>query len=232
MVPVQLVAYVKILEHLAFCSQSHCKIDIVPFKFDSPSPDDLVLSGIAPSRLHPKADTDKVLQLNTPSNNKEHSTEVKIELEGDPSSSTSLAKVKHDDLKDSGSSTKTRGNNGVTSNLNDMSVSSKARSVDTGKSDSATSSSKNKLQKISQPPQIEDNFNQLNLAIVGHVDSGKSTLSGRLLHLLGRISQKERHKYEKEAKQQGKGSFAYAWALDESAEEREGNNYDSGGCLL
>jgi len=34
------------------------------------------------------------------------------------------------------------------------------------------------------------------------VDSGKSTLSGRLLHLLGRISHKEMHKYEKEAKQQ------------------------------
>lgn len=32
------------------------------------------------------------------------------------------------------------------------------------------------------------------------MDSGKSTLSGRLLHLLGRISQKEMHKYEKEAK--------------------------------
>ncbi|KAH9604600.1 hypothetical protein KSS87_000070 [Heliosperma pusillum] len=62
---------------------------------------------------------------------------------------------------------------------------------------------------------------QLNLAIVGHVDSGKSTLSGRLLHLLGQISQKQMHKFEKEAKQQGKGSFAYAWALDESAEERE-----------
>ncbi|GKA83759.1 HBS1-like protein isoform X1, partial [Tanacetum coccineum] len=56
---------------------------------------------------------------------------------------------------------------------------------------------------------------------VGHVDSGKSTLSGRLLHLLGQISQKQMHKYEKEAKSQGKGSFAYAWAMDESAEERE-----------
>ncbi|KAF9614095.1 hypothetical protein IFM89_015357 [Coptis chinensis] len=62
---------------------------------------------------------------------------------------------------------------------------------------------------------------QLNLAIVGHVDSGKSTLSGRLLSLLGKISPKEMRKYEKEAKSQGKGSFAYAWALDESAEERE-----------
>lgn len=28
--------------------------DAVPFKFDSPSPDDLVLSGITPSRLRPK----------------------------------------------------------------------------------------------------------------------------------------------------------------------------------
>lgn len=34
------------------------------------------------------------------------------------------------------------------------------------------------------------------------MDSGKSTLSGRLLHLLGQISHKEMQKYEKEAKQQ------------------------------
>ncbi|XP_015692190.1 HBS1-like protein isoform X2 [Oryza brachyantha] len=62
---------------------------------------------------------------------------------------------------------------------------------------------------------------QLNLAIVGHVDSGKSTLSGRLLHLLGKISKKDMHKNEKEAKEKGKASFAYAWAMDESSEERE-----------
>ena len=42
---------------------------------------------------------------------------------------------------------------------------------------------------------------QLNLAVVGHVDSGKSTLSGRLLHQLGRISRKDMHKYEKESKE-------------------------------
>ncbi|XP_073119141.1 uncharacterized protein [Henckelia pumila] len=71
------------------------------------------------------------------------------------------------------------------------------------------------------PDKVDDGLSQLNLAIVGHVDSGKSTLSGRLLHLLGQISQKEMRKYEMEAKQQGKGSFAYAWALDESVEERE-----------
>uniref|UniRef100_A0ACD5UEY3 Uncharacterized protein n=1 Tax=Avena sativa TaxID=4498 RepID=A0ACD5UEY3_AVESA len=64
-------------------------------------------------------------------------------------------------------------------------------------------------------------LSQLNLAIVGHVDSGKSTLSGRLLHLLGKISKRDMHKNEKEAKEKGKGSFAYAWAMDESTEERE-----------
>eukprot|EP00250_Pteridium_aquilinum_P016106 c22946_g1_i1 orf=65-2017(+) len=60
----------------------------------------------------------------------------------------------------------------------------------------------------------------LHLAIVGHVDAGKSTLMGRLLHILGQVSKKEMHKYEKEAKQIGKGSFSYAWVLDESTEER------------
>lgn len=37
---------------------------------------------------------------------------------------------------------------------------------------------------------------------VGHVDAGKSTLMGRILHLLGRVTQKEMHKNEKESKQQ------------------------------
>ncbi|XP_011652519.1 HBS1-like protein isoform X5 [Cucumis sativus] len=84
-----------------------------------------------------------------------------------------------------------------------------------------TSNPQYKHDKWMLPDKAVDTLTQLNLAIVGHVDSGKSTLSGRLLHLLGRVSQKEMHKYEKEAKSMGKGSFAYAWALDESAEERE-----------
>ncbi|XP_024525914.1 HBS1-like protein isoform X2 [Selaginella moellendorffii] len=60
----------------------------------------------------------------------------------------------------------------------------------------------------------------LNLVVVGHVDAGKSTLMGRILHSLGRVSQKEMHKNTKEANEMGKGSFAYAWALDEGVEER------------
>lgn len=34
------------------------------------------------------------------------------------------------------------------------------------------------------------------------MDAGKSTLMGRILHLLGRVTQKEMHKNEKESKQQ------------------------------
>lgn len=69
--------------------------------------------------------------------------------------------------------------------------------------------------------QSEEGKNLLHLAIVGHVDAGKSSLTGRLLYLMGRVSQKEMHKYEREAKQKGKESFAYAWVLDESPEERQ-----------
>eukprot|EP00252_Welwitschia_mirabilis_P015903 TRINITY_DN3528_c0_g1_i2.p1 TRINITY_DN3528_c0_g1~~TRINITY_DN3528_c0_g1_i2.p1 ORF type:complete len:496 (-),score=103.14 TRINITY_DN3528_c0_g1_i2:312-1799(-) len=61
----------------------------------------------------------------------------------------------------------------------------------------------------------------LHLAFVGHVDSGKSTLAGRLLCLTGQISTKEMHKNQREAKQEGKGSFAFAWILDEGTEERK-----------
>eukprot|EP00271_Cylindrocystis_brebissonii_P005768 TRINITY_DN18028_c0_g1_i1.p1 TRINITY_DN18028_c0_g1~~TRINITY_DN18028_c0_g1_i1.p1 ORF type:complete len:662 (-),score=107.99 TRINITY_DN18028_c0_g1_i1:50-2035(-) len=60
----------------------------------------------------------------------------------------------------------------------------------------------------------------LHLVVVGHVDAGKSTLMGHLLHRLGNVSNKEMHKNTKESKEKGKGSFAFAWVLDESAEER------------
>lgn len=61
----------------------------------------------------------------------------------------------------------------------------------------------------------------LNMVVIGHVDAGKSTLMGHLLYLLGQVNKKQMHKYETESKKQGKASFAYAWVLDETGEERE-----------
>lgn len=61
---------------------------------------------------------------------------------------------------------------------------------------------------------------RLHLVVLGHVDAGKSTLMGRMLYELGLISDKAVHKTQREAAATGKGSFAWAWMLDERPEER------------
>ncbi|KAL4448191.1 hypothetical protein ABPG75_005410 [Micractinium tetrahymenae] len=61
---------------------------------------------------------------------------------------------------------------------------------------------------------------RLHLVVLGHVDAGKSTLMGRMLYELGLISEKTVHKTQREAQATGKGSFAWAWMLDERPEER------------
>lgn len=65
-----------------------------------------------------------------------------------------------------------------------------------------------------------NNKEQLHLVVVGHVDAGKSTLLGRLLCDLGQVPSRLIHKYQQESKKIGKQSFAYAWVLDETGEER------------
>ncbi len=60
----------------------------------------------------------------------------------------------------------------------------------------------------------------LNLVVVGHVDAGKSTIMGHVLMLLGHVNERIIKKYEREAEQMKKSSFAFAWVLDETDEER------------
>ncbi|XP_034175508.1 translation elongation factor EF-1alpha (GTPase) HBS1 isoform X3 [Osmia lignaria lignaria] len=66
-----------------------------------------------------------------------------------------------------------------------------------------------------------DSKEHIHLVVVGHVDAGKSTLLGRLLCDLGQVPSRLIHKYQQESKKIGKQSFAYAWVLDETGEERE-----------
>ncbi|KAG2335088.1 hypothetical protein Bca52824_006268 [Brassica carinata] len=137
-------------------------------------------------------------------------------------SGRSLPKAKADTSNETNSSSKNmEASESLTGTMNKMSLSGETEVSGNVKIRSARAKSNHKPDEWMLLDKESDTLSQLNLAIVGHVDSGKSTLSGRLLHLLGRISQKQMHKFEKEAKLQGKGSFAYAWALDESAEERE-----------
>lgn len=61
----------------------------------------------------------------------------------------------------------------------------------------------------------------VNLVVIGHVDSGKSTSTGHLIYKCGGIDQRTIAKFEKEAEEMGKASFKYAWVLDKLKAERE-----------
>ena len=45
--------------------------------------------------------------------------------------------------------------------------------------------------------ELADDSKRINLVIIGHVDSGKSTLMGHLLYKLGGINDQEMHRVEK-----------------------------------
>uniref|UniRef100_A0A0K0EJY8 Tr-type G domain-containing protein n=1 Tax=Strongyloides stercoralis TaxID=6248 RepID=A0A0K0EJY8_STRER len=75
-----------------------------------------------------------------------------------------------------------------------------------------------KYTKKTKPKSDKDT---LNIIIAGHVDAGKSTIMGHLLFQCGNIDKKTMHKYKKDSEKLGKSSFAFAWALDQTTEERE-----------
>lgn len=53
----------------------------------------------------------------------------------------------------------------------------------------------------------------INIAVIGHVDSGKSTVIGHLIYKCGGIDKRTTDKFENEPAEMGKGSFKYAWVL-------------------
>ena len=61
----------------------------------------------------------------------------------------------------------------------------------------------------------------VNIVVIGHVDSGKSTTTGHLIYKCGGIDKRTIEKFEREASEMGKSSFKYAWVLDKLKAERE-----------
>ena len=61
----------------------------------------------------------------------------------------------------------------------------------------------------------------MNLAVIGHIDHGKSTTVGRLLFETGAVAPHIIEGFRKEAESKGKGSFEFAWVMDSLKEERE-----------
>jgi len=67
---------------------------------------------------------------------------------------------------------------------------------------------------------MTDGKTHLSIVICGHVDAGKSTTTGRLIFELGGIEERQMQKLKDEAKVMGKESFAFAFYMDKSKEER------------
>jgi len=61
----------------------------------------------------------------------------------------------------------------------------------------------------------------LNLAVIGHIDHGKSTTVGRMMFETGAVPAHIIDGYRKEAESKGKATFEFAWVMDNLKEERE-----------
>merc|ERR1711937_664991 len=77
------------------------------------------------------------------------------------------------------------------------------------------------LSRVSTSRETMAEKTHMSVVICGHVDSGKSTTTGRLLFELGGIPEREMTKLKEEAERIGKGSFAFAFYMDTQKDERE-----------
>mmetsp|Transcript_15881 Transcript_15881/g.23918 ORF Transcript_15881/g.23918 Transcript_15881/m.23918 type:complete len:623 (+) Transcript_15881:114-1982(+) len=78
-----------------------------------------------------------------------------------------------------------------------------------------------------------DPRDHMNLVFIGHVDAGKSTLSGSILYLMGKVDARTIDRFEKEAKQRNRESWFLAFIMDTSEEERaKGKTVEVGRALF
>ncbi|KAF2670177.1 hypothetical protein BT63DRAFT_424128 [Microthyrium microscopicum] len=93
-------------------------------------------------------------------------------------------------------------------------------------SDSVAQLSLGKSRVVSKNLNVEEEYQHAKMkktaafVVVGHVDHGKSTLMGRLLYDSKAVDENTMRKFRKESEAIGKGSFALAWVMDTSADER------------
>jgi elongation factor 1-alpha len=67
----------------------------------------------------------------------------------------------------------------------------------------------------------EDGKLHVSIVVAGHVDAGKSSLTGRLLYDMGGIDERTMEKLRKKAEENGKPSFAFAYHMDNQKAEQE-----------
>lgn len=67
----------------------------------------------------------------------------------------------------------------------------------------------------------DPNKKHVSIVVAGHVDAGKSSLTGRLLYDMGGIDERTMEKLRKKAEELGKPSFAFAYHMDNQKAEQE-----------
>jgi len=75
-------------------------------------------------------------------------------------------------------------------------------------------------EELTEPIKEGDPREHLNLVFIGHVDAGKSTLSGNILYLTDNVDKRTIEKYEREAKDLNRESWFLAFIMDTNEEER------------
>ena len=61
----------------------------------------------------------------------------------------------------------------------------------------------------------------ISISVIGHVDSGKSTLTGRLATVFGELDKRAQEKLQKIAADNNKSSFSFAYFTDKTEQERK-----------
>jgi len=96
-----------------------------------------------------------------------------------------------------------------------------------GKNASGRSKGASKRADVSTPAALKpvvvddsDPREHLNVCFIGHVDAGKSTISGQVLYQTGMVDKRTISKFEKEAKDLNRESWFLAFIMDTNEEER------------
>ena len=79
--------------------------------------------------------------------------------------------------------------------------------------------------KKSEPAVLEledhDTREHMNVVFIGHVDAGKSTISGNILYLTGMVDKRLIEKFSREAKERNRDSWFLAFIMDTNDEESD-----------
>jgi peptide chain release factor subunit 3 len=67
---------------------------------------------------------------------------------------------------------------------------------------------------------VDETRQPCTMVFIGHVDAGKSTISGQIMYLMGCVDERTIEKYKKDAKDKGRDSWWLAYCMDIGEEEK------------